>query len=109
MKTQQLITACALPVIAGLLTVGNGGLAQSWSPTSAPNRHWTWIASSADGNELVAVAYTDGIYTSVDSGATWTQTSAPADPWFGAAASADGSKLAAHTIVFLNPPFVDPI
>jgi photosystem II stability/assembly factor-like uncharacterized protein len=98
----------ATAVIAGLFTLGNCGLAQSWSPTSAPERHWTCVASSADGSKLVAVTYTNGIYTSTDSGATWKQTSAPVEPWFGAAASADGTKLVAHTIVFLSPPFGDP-
>src|SRR5438445_7213916 len=73
----------AVAVLSGLFTVVDPAFAQTWTPTSAPSRNWTWVASSADGSKLVAVAYTNGIYTSTDSGATWKETSAPAEPWFG--------------------------
>jgi photosystem II stability/assembly factor-like uncharacterized protein len=65
--------------------------------------NWQSIASSSDGNKLVAVSagsgpygtFSDGIYTSSDSGATWTQTSAPHLAWLSVASSSDGTKLAA--------------
>jgi photosystem II stability/assembly factor-like uncharacterized protein len=71
-------------------------IAQSWTSSSAPKERWFGLASSADGNQLVAAAYTNGIYLSSDSGANWKKTSAPAEPWFGdIASSADGRRLVA--------------
>jgi photosystem II stability/assembly factor-like uncharacterized protein len=68
--------------------------------TSAPNAYWYSVASSADGNKLVAVdefALPSGgpIYTSINSGTTWVQTSAPNAYWYSVASSADGNKLVA--------------
>jgi hypothetical protein len=65
--------------------------------------NWQCVASSSDGTKLVAVSagsgawgtFFDGIYTSIDSGATWTQTSAPHMGWLSVASSADGNKLVA--------------
>ena len=66
---------------------------------------WTAIASSSNGEKLVAIGYDDysgnggAIYTSQDSGATWTNKTNPtgASPrwWQRIASSADGEKLAA--------------
>jgi photosystem II stability/assembly factor-like uncharacterized protein len=89
-----------------------------WKVTSAPtNIWWTSIASSADGNKLVATGletncdlwtrgdsdpckpptiYVGPIYTSADAGATWMRTTAPADvEWSSVASSADGKRLVA--------------
>jgi hypothetical protein len=84
----------------GVLVTLESGLAQDWRPANAPAADWTSVAASADGSRLVAVAYTNGIYTSTNSGADWTKTGAPPEPWFGVASSADGSKLAALTDLF---------
>ena len=35
------------------------------------NVRWQWIASSADGSHLAAVAYNGYLYTSTDFGVTW--------------------------------------
>src|SRR6476469_8264594 len=76
-------------------------LSQTWNPTSAPLERWFGIASSADGNQLVAAAYTNGIYLSTNAGVDWKKTSAPAEPWFGdIASSADGRELVAPVNLF---------
>jgi hypothetical protein len=75
----------------------------NWVQTCAPSENWNAVASSADGNKLVAVAYGGGIYTSGNAGRTWTlQTSAPVTNWVSAASSADGSRLMAVGGVFNN-------
>lgn len=79
----------------GIYTSTNSGF--EWTQTSAGNRYWTAIASSADGTKLAAAWMGDGIYRSTDSGASWTQTSAPRANWYRIASSADGTKLAAGT------------
>lgn len=59
-------------------------------------RAWSTVASSADGNRLVAGAIFDYVYTSADGGVTWTQqTSASAGNWSAVASSASGARLAA--------------
>src|SRR5882757_5561082 len=42
--------------------------AQVWTKTSAPNKNWTAVASSADGTKLAAAFFSGGIYTSTNSG-----------------------------------------
>jgi hypothetical protein len=74
---------------------------ETWFQSGAPSNRWFSVASSADGNKLVAAGYPFGlvapgpIYTSQDSGFNWTQSSAPSNRWSCVASSADGSKLAA--------------
>ncbi len=77
----------------------------TWAPTSAPDCGWNAIASSADGNILVVVAWNGPLCVSTNSGATWTAT---ADPWFwtGAAVSADGSKMVATSVARTNAIYV---
>jgi photosystem II stability/assembly factor-like uncharacterized protein len=58
------------------------------------SKSWTSVTSSADGSKLVAVAQSDQIYTSTDSGVTWTQRE-NGRQWQSVASSADGSKLVA--------------
>jgi len=70
--------------------------AQVWTKTSAPNKSWYAVATSADGIKLAAAFQSSGgIYTSTNSGATWILTSAPAKSWTALASSADGSVLLA--------------
>jgi photosystem II stability/assembly factor-like uncharacterized protein len=60
------------------------------------SRAWESVASSADGNKLVAVVFNGQIYTSTNAGASWT----PRDSnrtWSGVDSSADGTKLVAVT------------
>jgi hypothetical protein len=84
-------------LVAAMLMVADLAVAQTWTQTSAPvGQDWYSVASSADGNKLVAVSVSPGrIYTSTNSGASWVSTSAPSLPWQGVASSADGVKLAA--------------
>ncbi|HRY52046.1 MAG TPA: sialidase family protein [Candidatus Paceibacterota bacterium] len=74
----------------------------TWTPTSAPSNSWSFVASSADGTQLVAVAAVDpkyggdgSVYASSNSGVTWTKTSAPSNNWTSIASSADGARLVA--------------
>jgi len=64
--------------------------------TSTGTKAWTGVAMSADGTKIGAVATSNRIYTSSDSGATWTvQAGSPSASWTAIAMSADGTKLAA--------------
>ena len=60
-------------------------------------RDWSSVASSADGQRLVAVVNkSDGqIYTSTNAGTNWTARTADTQPRWGVASSADGWRLAA--------------
>ncbi len=68
---------------------------QNWTPnTSASQRSWSSIASSIDGNKLVAVGSNSYIYTSIDGGTTWTERNgAGKRGWKAVASSSDGKKL----------------
>ena len=65
----------------------------TWVQTSSLQSNWLAVASSANGEYVVAVIYGGGIFTSANYGTTWTQASAPSGNWFAVAASADGSKF----------------
>jgi hypothetical protein len=65
----------------------------AWTPHES-DRDWAAIASSADGNKLVAVVSGGQIYTSTDAGMSWTP-HASNQGWTCVASSADGSKLVA--------------
>ncbi len=73
----------------------------SWTPGGSAALNWNFIASSADGSHLAAVAAavtsgTGGIYTSTDSGATWTGPDGDSSSsWRSIASSADGARLVA--------------
>ncbi len=86
----------ALAAEGGMIyTSGDQGV--SWTPRN-PTALWRSIASSADGNKLVATSF-GAIYTSSDSGADWMPTggpmAAPLADWTSVASSADGSRLVA--------------
>ncbi len=93
----------ALALVGGCEAV----IAQTWiQATNAPPLDWRFIASSADGNKLLAVnttnysiggtSYTGGlIFISTNSGADWTQaTNMPLAFWADFAMSADGKNVA---------------
>jgi hypothetical protein len=93
---------------AYIYTSTNAGI--SWQKTGAPvmNQYvggWNFIASSADGSELVAVAEHASVYISIDSGTTWAHTSAPSGYWYSAASSAHGINL---IIVGLGAIYTSP-
>jgi photosystem II stability/assembly factor-like uncharacterized protein len=69
-----------------------------WSTNSNSSglKFWTGIASSSNGAKLAAVADSQKIRTSTDSGVTWTeQPNSATASWTSIASSSDGSKLAA--------------
>ena len=81
---------------AGQSVIGSfSGYANSYWTAEASANVWVSIASSSDGNKLVAAADNAGIYNSANSGLTWVKgTGSPAGA-DGVASSADGSKLVA--------------
>jgi len=75
-------------------------LSQDWTATatSAPRLAWQGVASSVNGEKLVAVAWngsSSSIYTSTNSDRTWILNNAPALGWTSVASSWDGTKLVA--------------
>jgi len=80
----------------------------SWELSGAPNRSWISVASSANGERLVAATVYAGtsigeIYTSTDSGKTWVSNAAPALYWESVASSAEGRRLVAASTSGLYP------
>ena len=82
----------------------------AFAAQQSPTQNWWFVASSASGQKLAAVANnfpglqnpnagassSGSVWTSADAGATWTARTAPGDaPWSSIASSADGTKLAA--------------
>jgi hypothetical protein len=64
--------------------------------TNAPLAAWYSVASSADGNTLLACAYDLGnVYLSTNAGVIWTKTSLPVKNWNSVAESAEGTKMVA--------------
>ena len=59
---------------------------------SLPNAEWYSVASSADGNTLLAATDRGMLYASTNSGTDWMSTNSPY-PYTGSASSADGKKL----------------
>jgi hypothetical protein len=91
MRSALLICAAVIFTI----TTVNSASAQIWFQTGAPSNAWASVASSADGNRLVAVSGNGLIYTSTNYGSTWLSNNAPSNNWTAVACSADGTKLVA--------------
>ncbi len=66
----------------------------SWTPRDSV-RGWYWVASSANGNNLVAVESFGKIYTSTDAGMTWAARTAVNANWQSVASDTTGQKLVA--------------
>jgi photosystem II stability/assembly factor-like uncharacterized protein len=94
------MTATALAIV---FIMARCAFAQTWMQTSAPVTNWASVATSADGNNVVAVVNGGGIYASSDSGVTWRQGSAPVTNWSLVASSADGNNLIA--VAYLGPVY----
>ena len=74
-----------------IYTSTNSGV--SWTRRAGTDHmDWISVASSADGNKLIAAARGGRIYLSKDAGATWVTSEADRQ-WAGVASSADGSRL----------------
>ena len=87
----KLAVAC---LDGGILTSTNSG--NTWEATTAPNIPWRAIASSADGNVLLATENygSDGsTFYSTNAGLTWVSNNTPNLHWTSLASSADGNKL----------------
>lgn len=75
--------------------------AATWSITHAPVGNWAAIASSSDGQTLVAALIDEaedgegGIYVSENAGETWTRSHPSTDLWSAVACSADGGVMLA--------------
>jgi len=71
----------------------NGGT--NWTTTS-PSGTFVGVASSSDGDRIVAVSFNGQIVTSVDGGTNWTvRTGAGTRAWQAVTCSTDGTKIAA--------------
>ncbi len=80
------------PMPAPAPTVVKDAGPSQWKVRKQSRNGWFAVASSADGNTLVA-AQPGSIHTSKDSGATW-KSVALAGQWRSVTSSADGSRLA---------------
>lgn len=78
--------------VGGIFRSLNGG--ETWFQTSAPDKNWYGLASSADGLKLAAVVHNGPVFTSIDGGVSWQETSAPSNSWVNIASSPDGTTLA---------------
>ncbi|WP_129777597.1 WD40/YVTN/BNR-like repeat-containing protein [Peristeroidobacter soli] len=70
-----------------------GEIAAAWTEREA-DRSWQAVASSADGQRLLAADYGGQLYTSIDGGMNWVAREANRY-WRAVASSADGQRLAA--------------
>ena len=77
----------------GLYLVSDQG--STWTKADLPLYAWNNIASSADGQTLIAAAVGHGVWVSSDAGVSWRQQEIHSinDDWGGLAVSANGSKL----------------
>ncbi len=75
--------------------------AQSWILTSAPQNNWVSMACSADGSNVVAVAFNGPMCISTNRGITWRIVTLQGNPWItnwlAVASSADGTRLVTGT------------
>lgn len=74
-----------------------GSIGRSWTARMTDAlRDWRGIASSADGNKLIASVANGYLYTSTDSGVSWTpRLTDAAREWRGVSSSSDGNTLIA--------------
>ena len=93
-----------LAAVVLIVTAQVGLFAQTWNLTGAGTNDWECIASSADGNTLIAGQWPGAVAVSTNAGATW-MTAMTSGYWNSVASSADGTKLlAAAANVGSSPP-----
>lgn len=78
----------------GTIYISTNGAA-NWNARVTSSAEFASIASSADGERLIAVGTGDTTYLSTNSGADWIPVKAPATNWVSVASSADGDKVLA--------------
>jgi hypothetical protein len=83
-----------LAAASGGITISTNAGA-TWALSGAPYTGYEAVASSWDGNRLVAVSPGRSIVTSTDAGSTWIQSSSPGSWWWSVCSSANGSTLLA--------------
>ena len=83
-----------LAAASGGITISTNAGA-TWALSGAPYTGYQAVASSWDGNRLVAVSPGWRIVTSTDGGSTWTQSNSPGSGWWSVCSSANGSTLLA--------------
>jgi photosystem II stability/assembly factor-like uncharacterized protein len=96
-------TKSFLIIVWCLFVTVNPIFAQTWTLTSAPtNEFWGILASSGDGNKLLAVSQR-GVYTSTNSGTNWTKCNPPlsGNALKSGASSADGTILLAGDYLYI--------
>lgn len=82
---------------------------KTWIPrTESGLRYWSSVASSSDGNVLIAGVGNNGyLYISKDSGATWTENAAAGlANWSDVDCSANGQIMAATDYVYPTPGYI---
>jgi hypothetical protein len=86
-------------IICGGSTWTSSDSGNTWVSNNVPYNNFppsSSVASSADGNRLLAAPYRSGIWTvNLAAPPAWAQNSAPSNNWLSIALSADGHKLAA--------------
>jgi photosystem II stability/assembly factor-like uncharacterized protein len=84
----------AAPDLGSIYTSSDSGATWTSNTLNQTTHPWSWVASSADGNKLAAVAGGAPaiIYISTDSGTTWTSNT-NTDQCISITSSADGNKL----------------
>jgi DNA-binding beta-propeller fold protein YncE len=111
----KLIAAAGGNGAAGFIFIStNSGAAWTVTATNIPSgliaHPWIYVASSADGSKLAAVADVASplgvVITSTNSGATWTTNAVPNLTWNAVALSADGARM---VVTVGYPSYVGPI
>ena len=80
---------------AAVYTSTDGGLTWATNKSSALNRNWESVSSSADGNTLAAVWGGSSVFVSTNAGGSWSSNAIPGEALSSVASSADGTKLVA--------------
>lgn len=105
------LVLCVLPAVfppynpAQDLIYVSTNFGDTWNPTSPPTNNWNFVASSADGNTLLAApvyVHAGAIWVSTNSGAAWSTNNSPLQDWGALASSADGGKWIAAAAADVN-------
>jgi hypothetical protein len=80
-------------------------LAQTWRLTGPGSNDWLCVASSANGQTVIAGRYPGFLYVSTNAGSTWTTNVTLNGYWASVASSADGTKLMAAAEYEGSPMF----
>ena len=102
------LVLCVLPSLFSsdpCLIYVSTNFGDTWNLAPTPAGRWNFVASSADGNTLLASpVFTQAgfICLSTNSGATWSTNNSPLQDWGALASSADGGKLVAAAAADVN-------